>query len=94
LDLHAELEEAIGAGAAGLRGLGEKARGGAFVKRDADALEMEEAEVDHGIDVARSGGGLDFGDGAFGRRSWGGGRGFFDGGGGRELWGGRRFLIE
>jgi hypothetical protein len=71
LDLHPELEEAVGTGAASFRSFCEEACGGTLVERNADAFEMEEAEFDLGIDVACRGGGLDFGDGALGRSGWG-----------------------
>jgi hypothetical protein len=93
LDLHPELEESVGAGAAGFGGLGEEARGGALVERNADALEVEEGEFDLGIDVARGGGGLDFSDGAFGGRGRCGG-GFFGGDGSGGWRGGGSFFRE
>jgi hypothetical protein len=52
LDLETELEEAVGSGAAGARGLGEQARGGGEVAGDADAFEVEECEVRFGVEVA------------------------------------------
>jgi hypothetical protein len=67
--LHAELEEAVGAGAASFRGLCEETRGDPSVAGNSDPFQVKKAELDLGIDVARGGGSLNFGDGAFGRNA-------------------------